>query len=144
MRVFLHYFDYIVNLLNKRPQLALCGNLSLTQPRHLVLIYEFIRLDNVKSSQEDNLLILTHSVTIYFNGGWVSLLKGWSPLLSVSSSESRYRYGSNVDALGSPRKNPSSFRRGLFLYASLSMQPLFQPGRFLPALVRDVAVRILL
>ena len=104
MRVFLHYFDYIVNLLNKRPQLALCGNLSLTQPRHLVLIYEFIRLDNVKSSQEDNLLILTHSVTIYFNGGWVSLLKGWSPLLSVSSSESRYRYGSNVDALGQPKK----------------------------------------
>ena len=104
MRVFLHYFDYIVNLLNKRPRLALCGNLSLIQPRHLVLIYEFIRLNNVKSSQEDNLLILTHSVTIYFNGGWVSLLKGWSPLLSVSSSESRYRYGSNVDALGPPRK----------------------------------------
>lgn len=141
MRAFLHYFDYIVNLLNKRPQLALCGNLSLTQPRHLVLIYEFIRLDNVKSSQEDNLLILTHSVTIYFNGGWVSLLKGWSPLLSVSSSESRYRYGSNVDALGSPRKIRL---RWLFLYALLSMQPLFQPERFLPALVRDVAVRTFL
>lgn len=113
MRVFLHYFDYIVNLLNKRPQ-ALCGNLSLTQPRHLVLIYEFIRLDNVKSSQEDNLLILTHSVTIYFNGGWVSLLKGWSPLLSVSSSEYRYRYGSSVDALGSPRKIPLHSEGGFF------------------------------
>lgn len=113
MRVFLHYFDYIVNLLNKRPQ-ALCGNLSLTQPRHLVLIYEFIRLDNVKSSQEDNLLILTHSVTIYFNGGWVSLLKGWSPLLSVSSSESRYRHGSNVDALGPPRKIPFHSEGGFF------------------------------
>ena len=123
MRVFLHYFDYIVNLLNKRPQLALCGNLSLTQPRHLVLIYEFIRLDNVKSSQEDNLLILTHSVTIYFNGGWVSLLKGWSPLLSVSSSESRYRYGSNVDALGSPRKIPlhseGGFSLRIIIYATL-------------------------
>ena len=113
MRVFLHYFDYIVNLLNKRPQ-ALCGNLSLTQPRHLVLIYEFIRLDNVKSSQEDNLLILTHSITIYFNGGWVSLLKEWSPLLSVSSSEPRYRYGSSVDALGSPRKIPLHSEGGFF------------------------------
>ena len=42
------------------------------------------------------------------------------------------------------KKNPSSFRRGLFLYALLSMQPLFQPERFLPALVRDVAVRTFL
>ena len=127
MRVFLHYFDYIVNLLNKRPQ-ALCGNLSLTQPRHLVLIYEFIRLDNVKSSQEDNLLILTHSVTIYFNGGWVSLLKGWSPLLSVSSSEYRYRYGSSVDALGSPRKIPLHSEGDFFFTHHYLCNPYSNPN----------------
>lgn len=127
MRVFLHYFDYIVNLLNKRPQLALCGNLSLTQPRHLVLIYEFIRLDNVKSSQEDNLLILTHSVTTYFNGGWVSLLEGWLPLLSVSSSESRYRYGSNVDAFGSPRKIPLHSEGGFFFTHYYLCNPYSNP-----------------
>lgn len=123
MRVFLHYFDYIVNLLNKRPQLALCGNLSLTQPRHLVLIYEFIRLDNVKSSQEDNLLILTHSVTIYFNGGWVSLLKGWSPLLSVFSSESRYRYGSQCRCTWATKKNPSQVAFSLIFTTITSIPP---------------------
>ena len=42
------------------------------------------------------------------------------------------------------KKNPSSFRRGIFLYAPLSMQPLSQPERFLPVFVRDVAVRTFL
>ena len=144
MRVFLHYFDYIVNLLNKRPQLALCDNLSLTQPRHLVLIYEFIRLDNVKSSQEDNLLILTHSVTIYFNW-WLGIFIEWV-VASIKRLQLRIslQIWFQCRCTWVTKKNPHSFRRGLFLYALLSIQPLFQPERFLPALVRDVAVRTFL